>query len=204
MTPQHSRAPLRDSPRLASVLNIGSINTVGTPPPLADGSAEDADVVEQLEKQAAAGRGGVVMLKPAGAGSDVCKRRIRGKKHPVEGLASVEPHVMKGKPNKKSKGKGKGNTSIKVRPAAAVQKARPTATVQSVTLKMAKPSVPKNEMGGHLLLQGREDPGEPREARVPRLHPQERHRGQVGEVGPLPEPACRLEGRPLHVCPALR
>ena len=63
------------------------------------------------------------------------------------GSASVRPHVMKGKPNKKSGGKGKGQISIKARPVAAVQKARRIATVQSVTLKMAKPPVPQNEMG---------------------------------------------------------
>ena len=40
-----------------------------------------------------------------------------------------------------------GQSSVNVRPAAAVQKARRTATVQSVTLRMANPPVPKNEMG---------------------------------------------------------
>ena len=146
-TPEQWRAPLWDSPQLASVLNIGSVNTGTTPPALADGNAEEADVVEQLEKQAVAGRGGVLMLRPAGAGSDVKKFRIKGKQPSIEVSASVRPHVMKGKPNKKSGGKGKGQSSIKARPAAAVQKARRTATVQSVTLRMANPPVPKNEMG---------------------------------------------------------
>ena len=97
------------------------------------------------------------MLRPAAADPDTCKRRLRvwtptvkegmGEKKKAKKSGGKDKSVKKsdgkGTSGKQSKSKGEnrevgGSGSIKVRPAAAVQ---------SITLTMAKPPVPQNQMG---------------------------------------------------------